>query len=161
LIGVKAERLDSYDVLALSFYAGRGLPGTEKSNLERWYAKRDAMVYRVQFEIARHLYRFDPKADPPTETFYGNSLGRFICYLTRRHFIPLRRALREMATRMDRLREGVRRLPDVDDGAAGVREHADGTGRMLLGFPNDWRGVEVISFRPRACSRKRSLQAAS
>ena len=82
LLGLKVDRLDSYDVLALSFYAGRGLPGTEKSKLEHWYSKRDAWVYRIQFEIARHLYRFDAKAGPPTETFYGNSLGRFICYMT-------------------------------------------------------------------------------
>ena len=39
--GLKAARLESYDVLALSFFAGRGLPGTEKSNLERWYSKRE------------------------------------------------------------------------------------------------------------------------
>jgi len=80
--GLKVDRLESYDVLALSFFAGRGLPGTEKSNLEHWYCKRDAWLFRVQFEIARHLYRFDPTADPPTETFYGNSLGRFLCYFT-------------------------------------------------------------------------------
>jgi hypothetical protein len=80
--GLKVDRLDNYDYLALSYYAARGLPGTEKSNLEHWYSKRDAWVYRIQFEIARHLYRFDPKAGPPTETFYGNSLGRFLCYMT-------------------------------------------------------------------------------
>jgi hypothetical protein len=78
--GLKVERLDTYDFLALSFYAARGLPGTENSNLEHWYAKRDAWVYRIQFETARHLYRYDPKAERPTETFYGNSLGRFLCY---------------------------------------------------------------------------------
>ncbi|MSR56698.1 MAG: hypothetical protein EXS05_03375 [Planctomycetaceae bacterium] len=78
--GLKLAGLESYDILALSFYGARGLPGTEHSNLERWYSKRDAWVYRVQFETARHLYRFDSKSEPPTDTFYGNSLGRFLCY---------------------------------------------------------------------------------
>jgi len=27
-IGLKVDRLETYDVLALSFYAGRSLPGT-------------------------------------------------------------------------------------------------------------------------------------
>lgn len=75
------ERLDSYDVLELNYCAARRLPGTEKSDLDVWLSKRDEWAARVQFEICRHLYRFNPKStELPTEFTYGNSLARFFCY---------------------------------------------------------------------------------
>ena len=77
--GLRMAGLDSCDMLALSYYAARGLPRLDKSDLEHWYSKRDAWAFRVQFETARHLYRFDPNAAPPTEMSYGNSLARFLC----------------------------------------------------------------------------------
>ena len=38
--GLTIDRLESYDYLALNFHAARGLPGTEKSNLDAWLARR-------------------------------------------------------------------------------------------------------------------------
>lgn len=78
--GLRMADLESCDMLALSYFAGRGLPGLKNSDLEQWYCKRDDWAYRVRFETARHMYRFNPKADPPTESSYGNSLPRFLCY---------------------------------------------------------------------------------
>ncbi len=79
--GLKLADLDSCDILSLNFHAARGLPGTEKSNLEDWLRKRDAWAQRVQFDICRHIHHFDPQStEPLTPVTYGNSLARFFCY---------------------------------------------------------------------------------
>lgn len=79
--GLSIPGLDSYDILALNFHAARGLPGTQKSNLDAWLAKRNEWAGRIKFEICRHLYRFDEQANQvPTPYTYGNSLARFFCW---------------------------------------------------------------------------------
>jgi len=78
--GLSIPGLNSCDILALNYHAARGLPGTEKSNLDAWLAKRAEMAGRVKIEVCRHMYRFDPRSQQePTVFTYGNSLGRFIC----------------------------------------------------------------------------------
>jgi hypothetical protein len=79
--GLKLAELPSCDLLELNICAARSLPGTEKSSLEEWLAKRDEWAARVRVEIRRHLYRIDPQSNRlPTEFSYGNSLGRFFCW---------------------------------------------------------------------------------
>jgi hypothetical protein len=77
---LQLERLDSYDILELNYCAACRLPGTGKSDLDAWLAKRDEWAARVRFETCRHLYRFNPKSKEPTEFTCGNSLARFFCY---------------------------------------------------------------------------------
>ena len=80
-IGLKSAGLDD-DILVRNYYAARGLPGTENSNLDAWLAKRDSMAALVQLEIRRHLHRFNPQSqEEPTEYSYGNSMARFICWI--------------------------------------------------------------------------------
>ena len=80
--GLKTVGLDDCDILSLNFHAARGLPGTEKSNLDAWLAKRDLMNPKIQVEVCRHLYRYDPRSQQePTPYSYGNSLPRFICWI--------------------------------------------------------------------------------
>jgi hypothetical protein len=79
--GLRLDGLGSYDILELSYCAARGLPGTEKSDLDAWLAKCDEWAARVRFETCRHLYRFNPKSkQPQTPLAYGDSLARFFCY---------------------------------------------------------------------------------
>lgn len=79
--GLSVAGIDAYDILTRNFCAGRGLPGTENSNPDAWFSKRDQWIGRIKFEICRHLYRFDSQANQePTPYSYGNSLGRFFCW---------------------------------------------------------------------------------
>lgn len=79
---LQAMSLGEYDILSLNFAAARGLPGTEKSSLSHWLAKRDEWLARIKFELHRHIYRVDPRSQvASTEYTYGNSIARFICYI--------------------------------------------------------------------------------
>jgi len=79
-IGLKSAGLDA-DILVRNYFAARGLPGTEKSNLPTWFAKQSEWGGKCKFQICRHMYRFDAQANQePTPYSYGNSLARFFCW---------------------------------------------------------------------------------
>jgi len=76
------EALASYDVALLNLAAASGLPGTESLDVPLYLEKLDDWAERVKHETLRHMYRFAPKSKrPPSEFDYGNSLGRFCCYI--------------------------------------------------------------------------------
>ncbi len=76
------KALASEDVVLLNLAAAQGLPGTEAIDVLQYLDKLDDWADRVRIETLRHMYRFDPQCQqPPSEYSYGNSLGRFCCYL--------------------------------------------------------------------------------
>jgi hypothetical protein len=78
---LSAGDLEKYDIVALNLCAANGLPGTDALDVESYRDKLDDWAEHVALEVWRHVYRFNPRSiEPPSEFYYGNSLGRFICW---------------------------------------------------------------------------------
>jgi hypothetical protein len=74
--------LAKWDIAALNLAAAQGLPGLDKVDVAACLDRLDDWADRVKLETLRHVYRFDPQTrKPQTEFTYGNSLGRFCCYI--------------------------------------------------------------------------------
>ncbi|MFQ5734272.1 MAG: hypothetical protein ACE5KM_20230, partial [Planctomycetaceae bacterium] len=53
------DAIEETDIAILNLAAANGLPGTADVDVDACLDKLDEWAYRVQFEILRHLYRFE------------------------------------------------------------------------------------------------------
>lgn len=74
-IRLPLEAIGEYDVGALNLRCANGLPGAESINEEQMLSWMDRAAKQVQFETARHWYRFTES--PET---YNTSAAYFCCY---------------------------------------------------------------------------------
>lgn len=82
LCGLSDDELSQLDIAGLNLATAQGLPGVERIDVVKCLSKLDDWADRVKLDTLRQIYRFDPRSgQAPSEFNYGNSLGRFCCYV--------------------------------------------------------------------------------